>query len=128
MENHKRVLGILFIVLASLQTLAMLLIALLMNTIFSFALSQAEPADTEVLQLILNLASYIPAVIIIFLALPGLIAGIGLLTKQSWAMTFALIIGCLHLLSFPFGTALGVYTIWIYSEDQRLSKINPVHS
>ena len=125
MESHKKVLGILFIVLASLQILVMLLLALLFTTIFAFAIRQADPADSQILELIMNLARYIPGLIIIFIALPGLLAGIGLLAKQSWAMIFALIMGCLNLFSFPFGTALGIYTIWVYSEDQRLAKAHP---
>ena len=104
----------------------MLLLALFFTTIFSFAMSQAEPADTQVLELIMNLARYIPTIIIVVFALPSMIVGISLLTKQSWAMIFALIMGCLNLFSFPFGTAIGIYTIWIYSEEHRLEKINQV--
>lgn len=41
------------------------------------------------------------------------ISGIGLLTKQPWARILALVMGCISLLNIPFGTALGVYTIWV---------------
>ena len=125
MDSHKKILGILFLVLASFQTLAMLVLSMLMSVIFSYALSQSEPADVEVLEFILRLVRYIPMFVIIFLAVPGFIAGIGLLARQGWAMVFSLIIGCLHILSFPLGTALGIYTIWVYTEEQRLLKQNP---
>ena len=62
------------------------------------------------------------SILIVFFALPTLIAAFGLLTKKSWGVTFALIVGCIKLFSFPIGTALGVYSIWIYSEDVRVSK------
>ena len=126
MESHKKVLGILYIVLATFQTVIMLFLALFFTTIFSFAISQADPNDARVLELIMNLMRYLPTVIILLFALPSLIVGIGLLTRQSWAMIFALIMGCLNLFSFPFGTAIGIYTIWVYSEEQRLEKINRV--
>ena len=29
------------------------------------------------------------------------------------------VLGCFKLFSFPLGTALGVYTIWVYSEDHK---------
>jgi hypothetical protein len=62
--------------------------------------------------------------LIILVALPSLIGGWGLLNRQSWAMTLVLIVGCLKLFSFPIGTAIGIYTIWVYAEDQRIQKNN----
>ena len=128
MENHEKVLGILYVVLATFQTVTMVLLALLFTTIFSFAMGESEPADARVLELVMSLARYVPSIVILLFALPSLVVGIGLLTKQSWAMIFALIMGCLNLFSFPFGTAIGIYTIWVYSEEQRLEKINRVPS
>jgi hypothetical protein len=51
--------------------------------------------------------------LLIAISLPGIIAGIGLLKYRPWARILAIIIGVLHLLSFPFGTALGVYTLYV---------------
>jgi len=53
------------------------------------------------------------AALLIVISLPGIIAGVGLLKYQQWARIMAIIIGVLHLLSFPFGTALGVYTLYV---------------
>ncbi|MEI9921190.1 MAG: hypothetical protein WDO14_20705 [Bacteroidota bacterium] len=36
---------------------------------------------------------------------------------------FALIVGCLKLISFPIGTIIGIYSIWIFAEDQRLKRL-----
>ncbi len=58
------------------------------------------------------------AFLIIF-AIPRLIAGIGLLNKKPWALMVALIWGCLGVFSFPLGTALCGYTIWVYIEDNK---------
>jgi hypothetical protein len=51
------------------------------------------------------------AILLLVLSLPGIIAGVGLLKFRPWARILAIILGALHLLSFPFGTALGVYTL-----------------
>ncbi len=51
------------------------------------------------------------AAFLIVISLPGIIAGIGLLKFRPWARILAIILGALHLLSFPFGTALGVFTL-----------------
>src|SRR5437016_977505 len=43
----------------------------------------------------------------------GIVTGWGLLERQSWARTLAIVLGCFNLLSMPFGTALGIYTLWV---------------
>ena len=43
----------------------------------------------------------------------SLLSGLGLLERQSWARTLALVMALLALLNLPFGTALGVYTLWV---------------
>ena len=126
MESHKRILGILYVVSAVLQALIMMVLNIFLSTIFTYAVHQAEPDDVAVLEMVARILAWLPAVVIVFFALPSLIAGIGLLNNKSWAMTLTLILGCLKLFSFPIGTAVGVYTIWVYAEDQRLSKINAV--
>ncbi len=51
------------------------------------------------------------AAFLIIISLPGIITGLGLLKFRPWSRIVAIILGVLHLLSFPFGTALGVYTL-----------------
>ena len=46
-------------------------------------------------------------------ALPGLLAGYGLLTFKWWARPLTIVLGVLELISFPFGTILGIYTLWV---------------
>jgi hypothetical protein len=53
------------------------------------------------------------AFFLIVIALPGMIAGIGLLKMRPWARIVAIVVGALHILSFPLGTALGIYTLWV---------------
>ncbi len=53
------------------------------------------------------------AVLLIIVSLPGFFAAIGLLKMQPWGRIAAIIVGVLHVLSFPFGTALAVYTLWV---------------
>ena len=43
----------------------------------------------------------------------GLIVGWGLLERQPWARTLALVLAVIGLFEPPFGTALGVYTFWV---------------
>jgi hypothetical protein len=66
-----------------------------------------------------------------FLALFGvahLVLAWGLFQREPWARTLGLVLGFLALLRPPFGTALGIYTIWVLlpehsgQEYQRLSR------
>jgi hypothetical protein len=59
----------------------------------------------------------------------GLVAGWGLLERQPWARTLAIVLGILRLLNMPFGTALGIYTLWVLlpasseREYHRMAKV-----
>jgi hypothetical protein len=46
-------------------------------------------------------------------AVLGLLAGWGLLERQPWARTLAIVLACFSLVNAPFGTALGIYTLWV---------------
>jgi uncharacterized membrane protein (DUF2068 family) len=66
----------------------------------------------------------------IFLAtgIIGLIAGWGLYERRSWARMLAIVLAFLNLLHPPFGTAIGVYTLWVLlpaaseAEYQRMAR------
>ncbi len=56
----------------------------------------------------------------------GLIAGWGLMERQSWARILAIILAFLSLIHVPFGTALGIYTLWVLlpaSSEQEYQRI-----
>jgi hypothetical protein len=122
MESEKKILGIIFIISAILQGVLIMAINLFVNMILDFALDQANPADAAYIQFAMRLMDFIPLLILVFLTLPSLIAGIGLLTKQDWGLTMAMIVGCLKLFSFPIGTAIGIFAIYVYFEDRKLKR------
>ena len=54
-----------------------------------------------------------PGVVILGSAALGILTGWGLLDRQPWARMFAIVLGCFNLIDMPFGTALGIYTLWV---------------
>jgi len=68
--------------------------------------------DPEAFQ-ILSIVGGVGAVFFTVLAVPGLIAGVGLLKRQSWARILALVLAILGLINFPIGTAVGIYALWV---------------
>ena len=52
-----------------------------------------------------------------------LVAGYGMLKRRSWAKVAGIVSSCFCALSFPFGTALCVYTLWfLCGEGQNFHK------
>lgn len=68
----------------------------------------------------------------IFLGLFGvlhLVLAWGLFERQPWARVLGLVLGILALLRFPFGTALGIYTLWVLAPEQSAREYDQlVHS
>jgi hypothetical protein len=59
---------------------------------------------------------------LMFISIPAAVAatGIGLLKYRDWARALTVILAALMLIGFPFGTAIGVYMLWVLlSEEGR---------
>ena len=119
MNPHKRILGILYIISGSLQIIAMLFISAFMAILFPILFEQAEVDAQWVLVWIVPFIRVISVIIVIFFSIPAIVGGIAILNEKTWALTLLLILGCFKLFSFPIGTALGIYTIWVYAEEHR---------
>ena len=52
-------------------------------------------------------------VLFFLLSIPSFFAAWGLLHYRPWARVLAIVLAVLHIFSFPFGTALAVYTLWV---------------
>ena len=56
-------------------------------------------------------------IVIVVFALPSLLTGWGLLQRKSWSRVLAIVVGVISLVNFPFGTVLGIYTLWAMFQD-----------
>lgn len=125
METHKRVLGILYIVSGSMHILIMLFLSALFSILLPFIFENAKLDEQWILLYIVPFIKAITLITVLLFALPSIIGGIGLLNQKKWSLTLVLVLGCFKLFSFPIGTALGVYTIWVYSEANKQHITNP---
>jgi hypothetical protein len=119
-EPHKRIAGTLYIVFSCFQILGMLVLSFFVTKFLRLILSEAELDEQGVVLWLIPMLQAIAWGVIMLFSIPSIIAGVGLINNRRWALTLALILGCFKLFSFPFGTALGIYTIWIYAEDHKL--------
>lgn len=55
--------------------------------------------------------------LMLLLSVPGLVAGIGLLRRAPWSRVMALVLSAFDLIAFPLGTLLGVYTVFVLSQQ-----------
>lgn len=58
--------------------------------------------------------------LLLAIAIPGLIAGIGLLSRASWSRVLSLVLAVFDLAAFPVGTALAAYTVFVLSQDTAI--------
>ena len=100
--GHVRLLGILWLANAAFHLSPALVMMAFLNRRF---------LPPEVPAFVFNLFPLI-AGIFLFTGITASVVGIGLLMRQGWARMAALIVGAISLINIPFGTALGIYTLW----------------
>lgn len=126
METNKRLLSVLHIIYGALILLLFLLINAIIRTVFPFIMEEAmQPGNqmpVAIISLVLEVLRWIFIIVMLLGPIPSIIGGIATLYNKSWGLPTLMVSGCLALLNFPFGTALGIYTIWVFLEDQKLNK------
>jgi hypothetical protein len=116
MENHVKAVGIIHIAFSAMGIIAAIIVFTVLNIVAK--MPDVEEEAMHVLQIV---GMVLPWFIVV-LSLPGIIGGIGLLKQQNWARILILIKAFLDLVSFPLGTAVGIYSIWVLF-DKRTAKI-----
>jgi hypothetical protein len=59
------------------------------------------------------------------LALPGILAGYGLLRGERWGQILALVVAILSVFNFPVGTLIGAYTLFVLLQDSATAYFAP---
>jgi hypothetical protein len=118
MDKHVDILGLLYVVWGSLFLLAgAIVLALMLGAV---ALLQYAAAG-EVSGLAAGLtAAMFGTLAVIAVAWGGIHASAGLALRrhESWSRTVALMFAVLDLALLPFGTALGIYALWVLLNDE----------
>jgi len=129
METHVKVLAVLHIVLGALGVLIGLGVFAFFGGIAGLVHLDGD-ADSAVAIPILGAVGGFVCVVLLVLSVPGIIAGVGLLSYQPWSRIFTIVLSVLHLLNIPFGTALGIYGLWVLlsNEGARLFEMRTAAS
>jgi hypothetical protein len=112
MEQHVKVLAVLNIVLGGIGVAMALVVLLFFGGLAGVASSEPDP-DAQTGAAFLGLIGGVGALVVAVFSLPCVIAGFGLLKFRPWAQTLTIVMSILNLISIPFGTALGIYGLWV---------------
>jgi hypothetical protein len=130
-QRHIHLLAILWLAFSAFNTLGGLFLLILGNALFPHLHEmQRVPADVP--------AGFLTAlfstlgIIVLAKAVVGFFVGWGLLQRETWARTLALILGFISLFTnIPLGTAMGVYTMWVLlpvASEQEYQSLVAAHA
>ena len=122
------VLGGLFLLLVNFHMMAAVLI---FGGISAAVGLSDHTSDSFTAVPVLGLIGGFVFMLVLVLSLPGLIIGIGLMQFKPWARIAGIILSAFDLLSVPpFGTALGIYGLWVLlnGETEQMFTPRPVRA
>ena len=112
MDTHVKVVGALNVVLGAFGLLVAAALMLIFGGATWLVGATGDPDGAAAIP-ILGLTGAAISTFLLMLSLPGVVIGIGLLQRRSWARVAGIVISILNLFNFPFGTLLGVYGLWV---------------
>lgn len=106
MQNHVRLLGILFIIWGILSVVFGLIV-------FTLFLSGGLLSGNEDAFAVLMIIGIVVGAFCLLTGIPEIIGGWGLLRKARWGRVVVLVMAVFNVINPPLGTALGVYAFWV---------------
>ncbi len=109
-RQHQQPLGIIWIMYGVYRIATGLIGAFVLHNLVSHGMFSDAPPFLPHL-----LGSVVPTIVTLsaFMGVVSIVAGYGLLSRQPWARVVTLVLSVLALIKIPFGTALGIYTLWV---------------
>lgn len=131
-HDKSRLLGLLFWIYTAFNLLLIGLIAVIYIGIFGFVFTQAPhkagDPPPELIMTILIVALVLAFIFAILFSVPKIVAGYGLRKEKPWARTWAIIASVMACMSFPLGTALGVFgLIFLLSDEGKMYFEDPAY-
>jgi hypothetical protein len=84
--------------------------------------ANADPHEAAIALPIIGFTGTVLVAYLALTALPGLVAGVGLLKSRPWARVLGIVVAVFYLIHIPFGTVIGIYALWVLlsRETERL--------
>lgn len=107
MQDHVKVIGILWVIFGALS-----LLLALVAFLFFFGVAEIPDVD-DIGPGALRIIGLVVSSFLALIGLPKIIGGLGLIRHKEWARILMLVISFISLFNVPFGTALGIYSLII---------------
>ena len=113
-RDHNKLLSIFYFVMAGLQLVAAVFVFIMYVGIGGVLMSSSTRDDEQMMGgLFVGLGVFV-ALLLLAIGAFTLFTAFKVLKEQPIGRTLGIIISILVLLSFPFGTALGIYGLWFF--------------
>ena len=109
-QDHNKVIGIMHLIYGVFNTVIMIIVGLFF--IPPAALIASDPSAPSGLAAFFGIMGVLMVALGVIFGLPSILAGYAMLKHKRWAKVMGIIAACVEAISFPFGTALCVYTFW----------------
>lgn len=124
-NDKARLLGLFFWLYTGLNLLIVVAIAVVYLAIFGAVFSSVpqNPGDPppEMIMAILAVAFVFALVFTVLFSVPKIVAGYGLRKNKPWARIWAIVGSIMACMSFPIGTAIGVFgLVFLFSDEGKL--------
>jgi hypothetical protein len=116
-QQHLHLLAILWFAFSALNALGGIFLVILGSTLFPHLREMKDVPPDMPIGFLSALVSTI-GILILAKAAVGFIAGRGLLHCDGWGRIIALVLAFISLFNIPFGTAIGIYTLWVLLPGQ----------
>lgn len=113
LDRHLRTLGTLWVIAGAFILIPGFVLVMISGVVRA-SIPAAETVGRTVAPLVLSMIGGS----LFLIAAGGMLVGWGLLRHRPWARVAAIVLGIVSLLHPPFGTALGIYTLWVLLSDQ----------
>lgn len=117
-REHSKLLGIFFLVQGGLQIFGGLFVALIYGGMGAAFMTQSRRSEDQMMGGIFIVIAIVAVFFILIFAGLNFFAGWRLFKQQLNARTLGIVASCIALLSFPLGTALGIYGLWFFFGDE----------
>jgi hypothetical protein len=115
--DHNKVISIMHLIYGGFFTLVAFMVLLFMGFVAGMISSIAATDPNAPPAALFWMLAVFVFVIYLVMSLPSLIAGYAMMKKKSWARMAGIVASILAAMSFPFGTALCVYSLWYFFGD-----------
>ena len=115
--DHNKVIGIMHLIYGGFFTLVAFMVLIFMGFVAEMFRSVAASDPGAPPAAFFWMIAVFVFFIYLVMSLPSLVAGYAMMKRKPWARIAGIIASVLSAMSFPFGTALCVYSLWYFFGD-----------